>query len=111
MRTGEFLLINVPVFLFLCGALLSGFVAITTPGIIRIVGILAGWWCLCGACMLLIDFRRKKKVFYRIAFQLETRNTNHIPAVVGDTFCGRCIIWALHYRARCARTKEISLEE
>lgn len=104
VSAGEFLRINTPAFLFVGGASIASAGVAVSSGTLRVAFALAAWWSMCGAIMLFIDFRRKRDVFRRLASLVDSpsRRRDRLPGYLSDTLCGRCIVWALRYRARRA---------
>lgn len=102
VRAGEFLRINTPAFLFAGGAVAAALVAAVSTGIVRLAFALTMWWCASGAVMLFIDYRRKRTIFMRLSGLADRVPTTRMTGYISDTFCGRCIAWALRYRARRA---------
>ena len=98
----DLLIINIPVFLFMAGSALAAFLGTRTDRIPRIFFFLLAWWCLCGAVMLTIDYRKRKRFqFQRLCAVAGDRlPPPALKASLSSTLCGRCLLLAVTRRHR-----------
>lgn len=95
----DFVIINMPAFLFLAGAITSLILMFNIGVISRYIYLGITWWCLCGMVMLFIDYVRKREIFLRL-LTLQKGNSLSYPAAFRSTICGLSIIWALKQRVK-----------
>lgn len=95
----DFILINLPAFLFLLGAILSIVLMFNIGIISRYIYLGLSWWCICGMVMLFIDYKRKRDIFLRLLSHQKGSSVSY-PAAFRSTICGVSIILALKQRVR-----------
>lgn len=95
----DFVIINIPAFLFLAGAITSIILMFYIGVISRYVYLGITWWCLCGMVMLFIDYVRKREIFFRL-LSLQKGSSISYPAAFRSTICGLSIILALKQRVK-----------
>lgn len=95
----DFVIINVPAFLFMLGSLLSLAVILIGKTLPVLPFALFAWWCTAGMVMLFIDYSRKKVKFIRL-LKLQKGSKLAFPSNLKSTICGLCIIWALKNRTK-----------
>ena len=100
MRLSVSLKIFAPGLLFLAGGACAAVTGLLFEGSFRVVSIIVGWWCLCGAAMQWFDLPRKSGVYRRLLPQRDAIRRGRVPPGMRDTLCGLCILWALHDEPR-----------
>lgn len=93
------LIINIPAFLFIIGAVASLLLFNFSKKIPNFVFLILAWWCLSGSIMLFIDFKRKREKFLRL-LNLQKKIKINYPSNLKNTICGLCLILALKIRVR-----------
>jgi len=98
----DFMIINVPVWLFLC---LSLFAVVFAAGLsfpAKLIPLAVAWWSFCGAVMLAIDFRtRKRALYFRLRSRCPTGRTTPLERSLKETVCGYAV-YAAARRYSCA---------
>jgi c-di-AMP phosphodiesterase-like protein len=100
MKIKDFLLINIPVWLFiffgLCSLILSFFIS----SIFKFILLGFTWWCLCGAFFVFKDYKRKKRQFLKILSQSknDAERLKRLTLPLKDTICGLSLCLALNHR-------------
>jgi len=106
MRSGrihisDFLIINIPVLLFLLLVPAGLVVLIHSAGKIRIVSVPLIVWGLSGAVLLILDYYyRKKELFLRILTLFEVQQSKGLALYLKSTLCGLSILWAVRARKK-----------
>jgi hypothetical protein len=103
----DFLIINLPVWLFLAGLCLCGalMVALRPAFPLILAFAVPAWWCACGALMLSIDYsKRKKTVYLRIRRAGPPGPSTPLGKSLRQTLCGAMVYLAVQRYARTART-------
>ena len=103
----DFLIINIPVWLFISGLCLCGALMLTLrPGFpLLLAFLIPAWWCACGAIMLFIDYStRKKAVYLRIRRAGPPGAATPLGKSLRQTLCGAMVYLAVQRYARMART-------
>lgn len=102
MRIRDSLIINIPVFLALLLSLtsLAALILFRSRFPLPIVFGVISWQALCGAVMLLIDYRKRKiALFFRVLDSCENENKlNLLTKPLRNTFCGELMRLAIMSR-------------
>lgn len=103
-----FFLINIPVWLFGAGFLLSLLLVYIDFPPFRILYMIPAWWCVCGAVMLLLDYKKRKRELYlRMLSTGEVRTKSAAVRSLKQTVCGWSLYFALRYQLG-AKTGRVS---
>jgi hypothetical protein len=103
----DFFIINVPILLFLSGAVLAlALLAGLRPAFpLMLAFIVPAWWCACGALMLGIDYSKRKRSMY---MRLRTAGAPGPRSPLGrslkQTICSAMLYAAVLRYAREIRT-------
>lgn len=85
----DFIIINIPVWLFLFLALIAGASAFHFAFPLILVPLAAAWWSVCGSVMLFIDFlKRKRFLYFRVRVLLHPESKAHTFRSLKQTLCG-----------------------
>ncbi|HOV14083.1 MAG TPA: hypothetical protein PK771_07355 [Spirochaetota bacterium] len=95
----SYLIINIPVFLFILVGVLFLAVSLISKNLWFLIGI---WWSISGAVMLSIDFvKRKKNEFYRLLEIFKNdKQVDRLKNNLKQTICGFSLLMALKYRLK-----------
>jgi len=95
----DFIIINIPVWLFVLLALGTGSCIKLFEGNFSIIPFVCIWWCLCGAVMLFHDYlNRKRPLYFRLRVLLQHDSKKTIVHSLKQTPCGYAVyIAAMRY--------------
>ncbi len=102
MPIKDFIIINIPVWVFIILAGASILLSFFINGIIKFVFFAFAWWCLCGGFFVFTDFNRKKKIYFKIIHQSK-RNSERLKKLtlpLRETFCGMALSLAINHRVK-----------
>ncbi|GEM_PF-1979289 len=93
----DFLIINVPVLLFIAGIFLSLslFLALKPEFPLMLAFLVPAWWCVCGAVALSADYRfRKRDIYLRLRRTGAPEKGSALGKSLRRTVCGAMVLAA-----------------
>lgn len=101
IRLSDFLIINIPAFLFLLLVPAGAFIFVQGSGRIGLAGIPFAVWGVSGSVLLLADyFQRKKRLFLRVLSLYDAKPSKGLSLYMKSTLCGLTLLWAVSARQK-----------
>ena len=102
MPIKDFLIINIPVWLFYLFSITALIFFFFFNGIIKYIILCFGWWCFCGGVLVLTDYKRKKNLYLKIIRQAKNNKRRLIKLTdpLKDTICGFVLNLAIIQRVK-----------
>lgn len=100
----DFLIINIPAWLFLVGQGVSLFFCLMLSWPRNLFAYFLLWWCLCGMILMIIDYAKRKRGLYLRMREvpLPTRGSSLYGSLHG-TVCGLALFTAVRRYSRTIR--------
>jgi len=102
MPLKDFIIINFPVWIFYIFSFTALFISFFFAGIIKYILLGFSWWCFCGAFFVFTDYKRKKKIYYKILTQSKNsyERAKRLTIPLKDTICGIALSLAINHRVK-----------